>query len=74
MEYMIENESAGDGNIFLMLVQVGFMHPRAFECLGAIRSAFMNQFRRADYTQAKLLGLDKEFNSYFDQIYVGKIV
>lgn len=71
MEYMISNESDGDGNVFLILVEVGFYHPRAFECLGAIKKAFMNQFTRAEYGQARSAGLDKEFNSYFDQIYVG---
>lgn len=71
MEYMIANESEGDGNVFLMLVEVGFLHPRAFECLAAIKRSFLKQFSRAQYTQAKLLGLDKEFNSYLDQIYVG---
>lgn len=74
MEYMISNESDADGNVFLILVEVGFYHPRAFECLAAIKKAFMNQFGRAEYGQARLLGLDKEFHSYLDQIYVSFIL
>lgn len=63
-----------DGLLYLMLVEKGYYQPLAFRCLERIKADFLRMVARKEYTSAKRLGLNTEFEGALGRIYVSMLL
>lgn len=64
------NENEGDSLLYLMLVEKGYYHPKAFQCLARIKADFKKFFTDEQVKNGKYLSLSREFEGTFERIYV----
>lgn len=69
MEYAVINEDHG-GLKYLILIEKGYYHQRAFNCLARIRDDFTKHFDRNYALKSKPHGLSKDFEEAFEKIQV----